>query len=131
MRQDWSKSWIASKQRRKKRKYAHNAPLHIRRTFIASHLSKDLNQKYKTRSIKIKVGDKVKILRGQFKKMVGKITRVKIRDLKVYIEGAELTKRDGTKAQYPIHPSNLLVIDLNLADKKRKEKLEKLMKHGA
>ena len=131
MRKDWSSKWIASKQTRKKRKYAHNAPLHIRRTFIASHLSKDLNKKYKTRSIKIKVGDKVKIMRGQFKKMVGKITRVKIRDLKVYVEGAELTKRDGTKAQYPIHTSNLLVIDLNLADKKRKEKLEKLMKHGA
>ena len=37
----------------------------------------------------------------------------------MYITGVEMIKKDGTKAFYPIHPSNLVVTELNLDDKKR------------
>ena len=96
---------------------------------MSSHLSKDLIKSYKTRSVKIRTGDKVKVLRGQFKKLVGKIARVDVKKTKAYIEGVELTKRDGSKTFYPIHPSNLLVLELNLSDQKRKQKLEGLNKN--
>ena len=109
----------------------YNAPLNIRRKFLSVHLTKELIKKYKTRNIPVRTGDKVKILRGQFKKLVGKIIRVNMKKIKVYVEGAELKKRDGTKAPYPIHPSNLQIIELNLTDKKRKEKLESLSKNVA
>ena len=130
MRAAFSKKWKASKNPRKQRKYRYNAPLHILRKFLSAHLSQDLMKKYKTRNIPLRSGDTVKLLRGQFKKVVGKITKVNLKKGKVYVEGVQLTKRDGTKAYYPIHPSNLQIQELNLTDKKRKEKWEKITNHA-
>lgn len=119
MKKDFSNKWIKSKQPRKQRKYSYNAPLHIRGKFMGAHLSKDLMKKYNRRSIKVRKGDKVTILRGQFKKKAGRIERVDLKKTKVYITGIEMIKKDGTKVFYPIHPSNLIVTELNLDDKKR------------
>ena len=125
----WSKSWISSKKPRKQRKYRYNAPLHIRQKMVSAHLSKELIKKYKKRSFPIKKGDKIKIMRGQFKKKTGIIDRVDLKKLKVYIDTVFITKRDGTKAFYPIYPSNLSITELNLSDKKRKKALERNLKH--
>ncbi len=119
MKKDFSDKWIMSKQPRKQRKYSYNAPLHIRGRFMAAHLSKELIKKYNRRSIRLRKGDKVTILRGQFKKKTGKIERIDLKETKVYIAGVEMIKKDGTKVFYPIHPSNLVVTELNLDDKKR------------
>jgi len=129
MQKDFSKHWKSSKQPRKQRKYNYNAPLHIKKRLLSTHLSKELIKNYKTRNISVKKGDTVEILRGQFRKIKGKITRVNLKKTRVYVEGAQLSKRDGTKAYYPIHPSNLRIIELDLTDKKRKQKLEKLGKN--
>ena len=125
MKKEWSNSWISSKQPRKQRKYKHNAPLHKRRKMMASHLSKELRQKHKKRSVALRKGDKVKILRGKFKSLIGKVEKVMLSRYKVHISGAELKKADGRKAKYPIDPSNLVVIDLEKSDKKRVEVLER------
>ncbi|MBU2406429.1 MAG: 60S ribosomal protein L26, partial [Nanoarchaeota archaeon] len=37
----------------------------------------------------------------------------------------ENIRKDGTKAFYPIHPSNLMITELFLEDKKRKDALER------
>lgn len=89
-----------------------------------AHLSKELRTKYGRRNFGLKIGDKVKILRGQFRKKEGKITKVMLKQGKVYIEGIETLKTDGSKTFYPLNPSNLMITDLNLDDKKRKSKLE-------
>ena len=125
MKKKFSKSWKSSKKPSKQRKYVYNAPLHIRRKFMSAHLSKELMKKYQKRNIPIKKGDKVKIMRGQFKKKIGEITKVDLRKLKVYIDNIFLVKRDGTKAFYPIYTSNLLITELKLDDKYRKESLER------
>jgi large subunit ribosomal protein L24 len=120
----FSKSWVSSKKPNKQRKYRFNAPLNIRGAFLHSHLSKELHQKYGVRALRVRVGDKVRIMRGQFKKQEGKIEEVNVRNLKVYIAKIEHVKRDGTKARYPIDPSNLLLVELNTDDKKRLENLK-------
>jgi len=125
MKKKFSKSWNSSKQPRKQRKYLANAPLHIQRKFISSHLSKELRTKYNKRSIKIKTGDKVKIMRGQFKNKLGKIERINTKQRRIFIENIHNLKKDGTKVPYPIHPSNLLVLELNLDDKKRQKTLQR------
>ena len=125
MKQGWSSSWKASTQRRKQRKYRYNAPIHVLGNFMNAHLVKNLREKYQTRSIRIRVGDKVKILRGQFKKKEGKISRVDIKNSKVFVEGIERGKGDGSKSFYPIHPSNVQIQEFNLDDKKRKASLER------
>ncbi len=128
MKKDFSSEWIRSKQPRKQRKYSYNAPLHIKGRFMAAHLSKELMKKYNRRSIKVRKGDKVTILRGQFRKKTNRIERIDLKETKVYIAGVEMVKKDGTKVMYPIHPSNLVVTELNLDDKKRLAIVNKLKK---
>ncbi|MBW2963767.1 50S ribosomal protein L24 [Candidatus Woesearchaeota archaeon] len=121
----FSRSWKGSKKPRKQRKYRAKAPLHLKKKLISIHLSKDLMKKYNKRNVPARKGDKVKILRGQFKKKDGKIERVDKKKNKILITGIELVKKDGSKVLQPIDPSNLMIIELNLDDKKRKAKVEK------
>ncbi len=116
---NWNTSWSGSVKPSKQRNYVRNAPLHVRNTFIGSHLSKELRQKLKRRSIRARKGDKVKIIRGQYKGKAGAIDRVDTKRMKVYITGVEFTKKDGSKALYPINPSNLLIQELEGTDKRR------------
>lgn len=120
----FSMKWRRSKKARKQRKYRDNLPLHVRIKLMNAHLSKELRGKYKRRHFPVKKGDKVKILRGQFKKKEGKIERVDRKKERLYIEGIEIVKKEGTKVLMPVHPSNVVVLDLNMSDKKRKERLE-------
>lgn len=124
----FSNAWKSSKKPRKQRKYRHNAPLHIKKKFVSAHLSKELRKKHKIRSISLKKGDKVKVVRGQFKKHTGKVDRVDVKNCEIFIEGIEITKKDGTKTTRSIHPSNLLIIELNLDDKMRQKILDRKKK---
>jgi large subunit ribosomal protein L24 len=117
-----------SKKARKQRKFLYQAPLHLRRKMLAAHLSKELREKYKRRSFPLRKGDEVEIMRGEFKGKKGKISRVDLKNYRVYIEGITRKKTTGIEVQVPIHPSNLRIISLNLDDKKRVEALERKMK---
>lgn len=119
MKQKFSTKWKASKQPRKQRKYRANAPLHIRRKFMSAHLSEDLKKKYERRSFPLKKDDKVKIMNGEFKGKTGKINLINNTKLKVAIEGIQRLKKDGSKVNVWFDPSNLLIQELNLEDKKR------------
>ena len=74
---------------------------------------------------KFKKGDEVLIKQGEFKKKKGKITKINSYNLKVYIEGIQRSKKDGTKVDIPLEPSNLQITELNLEDKKRIISLER------
>ncbi|MFH0977964.1 MAG: 50S ribosomal protein L24 [Candidatus Woesearchaeota archaeon] len=124
MKKKYSSSWKGSSKARKQRKYRFNAPLHIKQKFMSSHLSKELRAKHKLRSVQLRKGDKVKIARGQFKNKTGKVDRIDLKSERVYISSIEIIKKDGSKVLYPLHPSNLVIQELNLDDKKRKEKLK-------
>ncbi len=106
-------------QTRKQRTYVRNAPLHVKGDFVSAHLSKELRQKYKCRSLRLRVGDKVKIMCGAFHNKSGKVDRINVKAQKVYITGIEITKRDGSKAMCPVHPSNILIQEPDLSDKRR------------
>src|SRR3989344_4716648 len=116
MKKDFSKSWKSSKQPRKQRKYRANAPLHIKRKFLSAPLSKELKKKYNKKSHQKRKEDKVKIMRGQFKKKEGKVTHTNVKKTRIHVDGVQVTKRDGSKAFYGIHPSNVMLTELNLSD---------------
>lgn len=122
---DFSKAWKSSRKPRKQRKYRVTAPLHIKQNFTHSHLSKDLRKKYGRRSIGLRKGDKVKIMRGQFRKYEGKIEKIDLKKTRIFVSGVEITKRDGSKKLLPLQPSNLLITELNLDDKFRQQDLER------
>ena len=114
-----------SKKPRKQRKFLVEAPLHLRRKMIAAHLSKELREKYKRRSLALRKGDEVEIMRGEFKGKKGKVSRIDTKKYRVYIEGITRKKSTGELVQVPIHPSNLRIVGLNLDDKWRKKILER------
>jgi len=120
----FSTTWKRSTQPRKQRKYRHNAPLHVKQKMVHVHLSPALRKKYGTRNVQIKTGDKVKILRGESKGKEGKVEKVSLKYGRAFITGLEKIKTDGSKVNAPFDPSNLMIIELNLDDKKRKTKLE-------
>lgn len=124
MRQIFSKSWIKSKQPRKQRKFIAKAPIHIKGKFIRSMLSKELRKQYDRRNLRLRTGDKVKVLRGTYKGEEQKVERINIKSQKIYLEKQEFTKKDGSKATRPFNSSNLMITSLNLDDKKRLQKLK-------
>ena len=125
MKNSWSKTWKSSAQPRKQRKYVYNAPLHVSGKFLSSHLAKDLRTKYGKRSVIVVKGDKVKIMRGQFKGIEGKVEDVNHVRKIVHVAGAQQMKVNNTKAYYPLNASILLITSLNLNDKKRIAMLER------
>ena len=119
MKNKFSTKWKGSKQPRKQKKYRANVPKHLRRKLVSSHLSKDLKKQYSRRSFVLKKGDEVKIMVGKFKGKAGKVTVIDTSRLKVYVDGIQRGKVDGTKVNVPLDPSNLLITSLDLEDKKR------------
>ncbi|PIZ52121.1 50S ribosomal protein L24 [Candidatus Woesearchaeota archaeon CG_4_10_14_0_2_um_filter_33_13] len=119
------KSWNKSVQPRKQRKYVYNAPLHVKQKLVHVHLSAELRKKYGLRNAQLKKGDKVKVLRGQFKKQDAKVDRVDLKRERVYLAGIDSVKKDGTKLPLSFRASNLMIIEPLLTDKKRKQKFEK------
>ncbi|MBI1972564.1 50S ribosomal protein L24 [Candidatus Woesearchaeota archaeon] len=124
MNKEFSSQWNRSSQRRKQRKYRHNAPLHVRQRFVAAPLAEALRKKYGKRAAQVHKGDTVTILRGQFRGHKGKIERVDLKRSRIFIEGAQVIKRDGTKVFYPMHTSKVCIEELVLDDKKRKALFE-------
>ncbi|HLC72073.1 MAG TPA: 50S ribosomal protein L24 [Candidatus Nanoarchaeia archaeon] len=124
MYKQFSTRWNRSVQPRKQRKYKYNAPLHVRQRFVAAPLAESLRKKYGQKTAQVRKGDVVTILRGQFKKVKGKIERVDLKRSRIFVEGAQLIKRDGAKSAYPIHASKVRIEDLVLDDKKRKALFE-------
>lgn len=118
MKGKFSAHWNSSKQARKQRKFRFNAPSHIKRKLMSAHLSKELRKKTGRRSAPLRKGDSVTVMTGEFRKKTGKIMEINNYKLKVYVEGIQRQKKDGTKVNVQFDPSNLLITELT-EDKKR------------
>ena len=91
---------------------------------LGSALSKDLHKKYGKRSVRVIEGDSIKIVRGEFKGVDGKISKISTQKSSVSIEGIKKEKTKGDKFDVYIHTSNLVVTSLNTGDRWRMAKLE-------
>ena len=112
-----------STQPRKERKALHNLPVHKNRAQIASHLDEPLLLKYNTRTATVRKGDTVRVLRGEYAGISGKVLEVNSRTRKVTVDGVTVTKAKATQVARPLDPSNLVITKLDLTDPKRREKL--------
>ncbi|MFX0106863.1 MAG: 50S ribosomal protein L24 [Candidatus Hodarchaeota archaeon] len=117
----------SSKSPRKQRQRIYKAPLHEHRNMLKCRLDEFLQEEYGIRSLVVKEGDLVRIMRGQFRDTEGKVVRVDYRRISVYLENATTTKADGKEAQIPIHPSNLMLVKLELDDDRKKMLEEKMV----
>jgi len=91
---------------------------------FGSLLSAELREKYKRRAVRPREGDSVKIVRGEFKGIEGKVTKVLPREGTLNVEGVTREKQKGGTSPVPIHSSNVVVTAVLLDDKTRKNKLE-------
>lgn len=114
-----------SRQPRKQRRSLFQAPLHKRQKLVSAPLSRELRDRYGVKSLPVRKGDKVRVMRGDFKGHEGNVVRVDLRKLRVYIDGVTLKKADGTPVFRPIHPSNLMIVSLNLKDEWRRMMIER------
>lgn len=105
-------------------KMIYQATFQTRSKQLGSALSKDLRKKYGKRSVRAIEGDSVTILRGEFKGVEGKISKVSTEKSSVAIEGVKKEKTKGDKFDVYIHTSNLIVTSLSTDDRWRISKLE-------
>jgi len=89
-------------------------------------LSKELREKYARRAIRPVKGDGVRIVRGGFKGIEGKVTGVDGKLGKIFVEGVTREKIAGGKTgRAPIDASKVVITTLNLEDKLRRQRLER------
>jgi large subunit ribosomal protein L24 len=102
----------------------YQAPYAVRSKQVSGSLSKELRKKYGKRSVRLALDDSVKIIRGEYKGIDGKITKISISKSCIAIEGIKKEKLKGEKIDVYIPSSNILVTSLNTNDHWRKSKLE-------
>lgn len=106
---------------RKQRKKLFNAPAHIRHKMMAAPLSSELQASKGAKTLPVRKGDTVRILRGDNKGFEGKVSRVDLKAYRIYMEGLTREKTDGTNIFLAVHPSKVQIRNLNLDDKYRKD----------
>ena len=92
---------------------------------ICAPISKDLRKKYSRRSVRIMINDTVKVIRGEYNGLTGKVAKISIENNSVAIEGNKKEKLKGEKIDVYIHSTNMVVTSLNTDDKWRLKILEK------
>ncbi len=88
-------------------------------------MSPELISSKGVKTLPVRKGDTVKVMRGDHRGFEGKISRVDLKKYRVYVDGLTREKVDGTTISVPIHPSKVLIKNLNLDDKWRKKVVER------
>lgn len=102
----------------------YTATNHIRSKQLGATLSKDLREKYGKRNTRVVKGDTIRVMRGEFKGIDGKVTQISTEKSGVAIEGIKREKLKGGNVDIYIHTSNVMITGLNLDDKWRQSRLE-------
>ncbi|KAI8145485.1 translation protein SH3-like domain-containing protein [Fennellomyces sp. T-0311] len=113
-----------SSSRRKSRKAHFTASSTERRKIMSSALSKELREKYNTRSIPVRKDDEVLVVRGSLKGREGKVVQVYRKKWVIHIDRVNREKVNGASVPIGIHPSNVVVTKLKI-DKSRQAILDR------
>jgi len=95
-----------------------------RRKMISASLSPELRERYGRRSFTIRKGDTVKVVRGDFTGIEGKVNKVDSDQERLFVEGLTRDKVSGTSSLVTVHSSKVMITNLNLSDKWRADTLE-------
>ena len=118
---------MTSVKARTQRRLLATAPIHARRKNVHAHVDAALVEKSKIalpRAIPVRLGDVVRIMRGNFRGKEGKVLSVDGRRGTVVIEGITIEKVDEKKVERPVHASNLLIIRMDDTDPWRRRRYE-------
>jgi large subunit ribosomal protein L24 len=93
---------------------------------IRSPLSENLRNEYNKRNARVIKGDTVKVLRGEYKNVEGKVEKVRTGRSTLLIEGIQREASKGGKVKVQIHSSNVIITSFNLHDKNRSNVIRKV-----
>ena len=135
---------MATKNPGKNRLSQNKAPILVKRKRMRARLIPDDPNLQNVRTVTVRVGDEVEVLRGDFGnpnsiksdskgKRLGqsrgraglksKVNRVDTSSGKIFVDGLTITTADGKEEALPIHPSNLVVTALYEGDPVRIKQL--------
>ena len=100
-------------------------PKHQRDKMVGAMLEDSLRKQYGRKKVRVIKGDSIKVMRGEYKGVQGKVERVNTEQATFHIEGIQREKIRGGQVKVPIHSSNVMVIGLNLDDDLRSSKLQR------
>ncbi len=124
---------MSSTQPRKQRLARYTAPYHRRHREMSAPIDRGLRERQLARgfmyprAMSVRKGDRVLIVRGEGKsKSATKVAKVDRKARKIYVEGFTYFKSDGTELQRPIDPSNVVIINPDWADIRRRKLLTRV-----
>lgn len=121
---EWSTSWKASSDPAKQRKDRDNAPYHQQGRFLSARLADDVRERVGTKSLPIRTGDRVEVMRGDHEGAKGEVTDIDTDDHRIFVDGIERESVSGAETKISLAPSNLRITKLDLDDARRLAKFE-------
>jgi len=108
----------------KQRKEIYRAEGQKLRKLLAAPLSEELRKTQGRRSYPVRKGDTVKIVRGDFAGVEGKVTTVDTHNRRLFVEGVTREMTSGTSTNVSVHTSKVMITKLNLDDKWRADSIK-------
>lgn len=99
-------------------------PKHRRDAMVSSPLVDLLREQFKFKTVRVVKGDSVRVVRGEYKGVEGKVERVDTKRGTLNIEGVQREKIRGGQVKVAIHASKVLVTNLKLDDKYRSNMIQ-------
>lgn len=94
-------------------------PKHQRDKMVGATLNDGLRKQYGRRSVRVIEGDSIRVMRGEYRGVEGKVEKVNTENGTLQIEGVQHEKIRGGQVKVPIHASNVMVTSLKMDDKYR------------
>lgn len=101
-------------------------PKHMTERMLRSPLSRSLREKYGRRNVRVIAGDTIKVMRGEYSGIEGKVEKVNMKRGSLAIEGIQREKVRGGNVKVEINSTNVVVTDLDLNDKLRQALIQKI-----
>jgi len=101
-------------------------PKHMTERTLRSPLSRALREKYGRRNVRVIAGDTIKVMRGEYSGIEGKVEKVNMKRGSLAIEGIQREKVRGGNVKVEINSTNVVVTDLDLDDKLRQALIQRI-----
>ncbi|MEM2093684.1 MAG: 50S ribosomal protein L24 [Candidatus Bathyarchaeia archaeon] len=96
---------------------------------LSAPLSEELVAKYGVKRMNVRKGDTVMVVRGGFRGIEGKVLKVSKTNGRVFVEGVSRERTDGTTRPVSVHASKVVIHQLSVDDKRRREILERRVRN--
>lgn len=101
-------------------------PKHLMERKLRSPLSRSLREKYGKRNLRVIAGDTIKVIRGEYSGIEGKVEKVNVKRGSLAIEGIQREKVRGGNVKVEINSTNVIITDLDLGDKYRQASMQRI-----